>query len=57
MTKSEIQFRGLYTCLGYAVSDGEVDEASYIRLLHQQLDQGVEGFVINGTTGEGKALS
>jgi 4-hydroxy-tetrahydrodipicolinate synthase len=51
------KFHGVITALVTPFKNGEVDLGSFKRLLRQQTDQGVKGFVINGTTGESPSLS
>lgn len=51
------KFQGVITALVTPFRKGELDLASFKRLLKQQMDQGVRGLVINGTTGESPCLS
>lgn len=48
--------RGTFTALATPFMEGKVDRASFERLLKQQLDAGIDGFVINGTTAESPTL-
>jgi len=54
MTK---EIKGVITALVTPFQRGEVDYASFRRLIRAQLDQGVDGFVVNGTTGESPCLN
>lgn len=49
-------FEGVITALATPFYQGELDEASYIRLLRHQMEGGVSGLVINGTTAESPTL-
>ncbi len=51
------EFQNVSTALITPFYRGEVDEESFRRLLHQQLEAGIRGFVINGTTAESPALT
>lgn len=50
-------FSGVYTALITPFYNGDVDEVSLRRLVRQQLDAGVHGLVVSGTTGESPTLS
>lgn len=46
------QFRGIMTALATPFLHGQVDYESLGRLVEWQVSQGVDGFVVHGTTGE-----
>lgn len=52
----------LFTGVGTAIAtpmfaDGSIDYANYDRLVQNQLDNGIKGIIVAGTTGEGATLS
>lgn len=51
-----MKFKGIITALITPFYQGELDKTSFIRLIKNQLDEGVDGFVLNGTTGESPTL-
>ena len=55
MSKSKIG--GVITALVTPFKNGELDKKSFVNLLKAQLDAGIDGFVINGTTGESPTLT
>lgn len=50
-------FHGVYTALITPFSEGKVDYASLEKLVLWQMDQGVHGFVVHGTTGESPTIN
>ena len=52
-----MKFKGIITALITPFHQGEVDYKSLIQLVQSQMDEGVDGFVINGTTGESPTLN
>lgn len=51
------QFKGTWTALVTPFRNGDIDWSSLKKLVHNQLDAGIEGFVISGTTGESPTLT
>ncbi|THB63745.1 MAG: 4-hydroxy-tetrahydrodipicolinate synthase [Desulfovibrio sp.] len=50
-------FQGAYSALATPFVNGEVDEESYRALIEWQIEQGIDGLVAVGTTGESATLS
>lgn len=51
-------FRGTFTALVTPFrSSGELDEAAVVRLLERQLESGIDGLILCGTTGEEASLT
>ena len=51
-----MKFKGLITALITPFYQDKIDRQSFIRLIKNQMDEGVDGFVLNGTTGESPTL-
>lgn len=52
-----MEFKGIYTALVTPFRDGHVDEEALERLIRFQLNEGIDGIVPCGTTGEASTLS
>lgn len=50
-------FKGVYTALVTPFRNGKLDEEAYIALVNRQVEQGVDGVVPVGSTGESSTLS
>jgi len=51
------QFKGAFTALGTPFKKGKVDEEAYRAFIDWQIEQGIDGVVAVGTTGESATLS
>ena len=51
-----MNFTGIITALITPFYQGKIDKSSFLKLIRQQLDEGCDGLVINGTTGEAPTL-
>ncbi len=51
-----LQYKGAFTALVTPFRDGRVDEQGYIDLINYQIDEGIDGLVPCGTTGESATL-
>lgn len=52
-----MQIRGAFTALVTPFKNGQVDEEGYRQLIERQIDDGIDGLVPCGTTGESATLS
>ena len=52
-----MQFKGAFTALVTPFKNGEFDEESYRQLIEWQIEQGIDGLVPCGTTGESATLA
>ena len=56
MTNNPI-FKGAATALVTPLTENGIDYAQLERLINWQIEEGIDGLVIAGTTGEGSTLS
>jgi 4-hydroxy-tetrahydrodipicolinate synthase len=52
-----MEFRGAFTALSTPFKDGEIDESTYRDFIEWQIEQGINGLVPCGTTGEAATMS
>lgn len=52
-----MEFRGAFTALSTPFRDGQIDEAAYRDFIEWQIEQGIDGLVPCGTTGEAATLT
>nr|WP_321257317.1 4-hydroxy-tetrahydrodipicolinate synthase [uncultured Pseudodesulfovibrio sp.] len=52
-----MEFRGAYTALSTPFINGEIDESAYRDFIEWQIEQGIDGLVPCGTTGEAATLT
>lgn len=52
-----MEFRGAFTALSTPFKDGQVDEIAYRDFIEWQIEQGIDGLVPCGTTGEAATMS
>ncbi|MDD3287772.1 MAG: 4-hydroxy-tetrahydrodipicolinate synthase [Alphaproteobacteria bacterium] len=50
-------FKGAFTAIITPFKDGEIDDGAFCDLIDWQIKEGIQGIVINGTTGEAPTLS
>ncbi|MDX9731649.1 MAG: dihydrodipicolinate synthase family protein, partial [Bdellovibrionales bacterium] len=51
------QFEGIFTAIITPFKNGDIDWSSLKKLVRQQLDGGIQGIVVCGTTGESPTLN
>ncbi|MFP4658058.1 MAG: dihydrodipicolinate synthase family protein, partial [Desulfonatronovibrionaceae bacterium] len=51
-----MQFKGAYSALITPFKDGRIDEETYRNFIEWQIEQGIDGLVPCGTTGESATL-